>query len=195
MNYLAIDTCTDICSVTFCYNSVINTVDENNVKEHSKYLPLICKDLIENNLNEINYIFLSIGPGSYSGLKTSCSFAKGLSYALNLPIVPVNTFEGMNLLIKDNNKYFISLHSHRDFSFFQLFDSGKSIEKARCSKISNMKNYKVYGYGLNDKISKDIYFEIRPNSKNIGMIGMKKINNLSKFNINNISPILLSAEK
>ena len=76
MNYLAIDTSTNICSVAFLYKSKLNVLNEFNVKEHSKYLPLMSKELVEDKVKEIDFIALSIGPGSYSGLKNRMFFCQ-----------------------------------------------------------------------------------------------------------------------
>ena len=195
MNYLAIDTSSNICSVTIAVNKEIRTLEENNVKEHSKFLPIFCKELLKDRIEQIEFIALSIGPGSYAGLKTSSSYAKGLAYSLKKPIIPVQTFDGMNHSIKSDQKYFIALYSHRDFAFFQLYNSKGSIGEKYCDKISNMKQYNIYGYGFNNENLKGMkYIEVIPCSKNIGMIADKKINNLSIPDINDINPILLSME-
>ena len=196
MNYLAIDTSSNICSVTSSFNSEINTLEENNVREHSKYLSIFCKKLLKGRINEIDFIALSIGPGSYAGLKTSSSYVKGLAYSLSKPIVPINTFDGINFSIKSEQKYFIALYSHRDFAFYQLYNSKGSMEGQYCDKINNMEKNNIYGYGFNDEHLKNLkYIEVRPSSKNIGMIADRKFNNLSTTSINDISPIFLSVEK
>ena len=195
MNYLAIETSSDICSVSSCLGGKTKTLDNRNVKEHSEYMPIFCERLLEGKLDSLDFIALSIGPGSYAGLKTSCSFAKGLSLAVNRPILPVETFRGMNLSIKNEGRYFIALYSHRDYAFFQLYNSQGPIGESICDKIDNMKKHSIYGYGFNNFNAEIEYSEIMPSSKNIGMIAAENFNNLSGKNINNISPILLSAER
>ncbi len=144
-------------------------------------------------MNEIDFIALSIGPGSYSGIKTGCSFAKGLAYAIDKPIIPVDTFDGINLSIKNKNKYYIALYSHKDYAFYQLYNSGSKFSKFGCNKISKMTDFNIYGYGFNDTVILNNYYEIKPSSKNIGMIAMKKYNKLSEVSLNDIQPIFLSA--
>ncbi len=95
MNFLSIETSTDICSVSLFYNSKVKTLKKDGVKEHSKYLPIFTKRLISGIENEIKYIALSTGPGSFSGLKIGSSFSKGLANALNIPILPIETFDGI----------------------------------------------------------------------------------------------------
>jgi len=193
VNYLSIETSSNRCSITFYYKSEFICFDKENIREHSKLLAPNCKKIINDKMNEIDFIALSIGPGSYSGLKTACSFAKGLAYALCKPIIPVATFDGMNLSIKSLDRYYIALYSHKDYAFFQLYTSGSKIGKIECNKISKMKEFNIFGYGFNDQIISNNYFEIKPSSKNIGIIAMEKYNNrLSKSNCNDIQPVFLS---
>ena len=192
MNYLAIDTSTNICSAAFYYKSNIDTLKEIDVKEHSKHLPIMCKNLVKNNIKEIDFIALSIGPGSYSGLKIGCSFAKGLAFSINKPIVPVSTFEGMNNQIKNKNKYFISLYSHKDYAFFQLYNSGLAQSRAVCDNISHMKDCKIFGYGFSGNLDSNQYKEIMPSAECIGSIASKKYSKLVQTEINNVSPVYLS---
>ena len=194
MNYLAIDTSTSICSMSLFYNSKLQSLTEMDVKEHSKFLAPMCKNLIEDNARKLDFIALAIGPGSYSSLKIGCSFSKGLALSINKPIIPVTTFEGLNNQINDENKYYISLYSHRDYAFFQLYEAGLPIENPRCSNILDMIDYKVYGFGLKDKIENNQFIEIIPNAKDIGMIALKRYSEFSEQNINEINPIYLSKE-
>jgi len=194
VNFLSIDTSSSVCSITFYYQSEYICFDESNVREHSKILAPACKDILNNRMDSIDFIALSIGPGSYSGLKTSCSFVKGLAYALSKPIIPINTFDGMNLSINSKDRYYISLYSHRDYAFYQLYEEGNKTNKLECNKISNMHDTIVYGYGFIEKPGNN-YFEIKPSSKNIGIIAMEKYNKLSKVSINDIQPIFLSVGK
>jgi len=194
MNYLAIDTSTNICSVSIFYKSKLQSLKEVDVKEHSKFLAVMCDKLIKNNTHELDFIALAIGPGSYSSLKIGCSFSKGLAFVIDKPIIPISTFEGLNNQINDKNKYYISLYSHRDYAFFQLYESGLPIDNPKCGKISDMIDYKIYGYGLKDKLEKNQYMEIIPSAKDIGEIALQKYDHFFEKDINEISPIYLSKE-
>jgi tRNA threonylcarbamoyladenosine biosynthesis protein TsaB len=45
--------------------------------------------------NQLNAVSVSEGPGSYTGLRIGVATAKGLCYALNIPLIAVNTLESM----------------------------------------------------------------------------------------------------
>ena len=120
MNILAISTSTNVCSVSFIDDNKVRTLEKFDVLDHSKYIAVYSKELISE--QPFDYIAVAIGPGSYSGIKVGVSFAKGLSMALAKSIIPVDTFQAMNELIKCKSKYYISVYSHRDYLYQQLYN-------------------------------------------------------------------------
>lgn len=70
----------------------------NYKKTHSQTLLPMLDALVENigfDLKELDAIAVSQGPGSFTGLRIGSATAKGLSQALNIPVVPVSTLEGL----------------------------------------------------------------------------------------------------
>ena len=94
---LHIDTATEVCSVALSRGAEILAVEESrDGNSHAKKLiPFIEKVLTEAVVSkkELKAIALSIGPGSYTGLRIGASTAKGLCYSLDLPLVVVSTLE------------------------------------------------------------------------------------------------------
>ena len=71
-------------------------------------------------INEIDAIALSIGPGSYTGLRIGLSFAKGLAFSLNKAIIPIDTIESLSNEINDSN-YMVAIHAYSDYYFIQEY--------------------------------------------------------------------------
>jgi len=90
MLFLLIETATEICSVALAKDEKVIAVKESfNDFSHAKNLiPFIDNILQESNIDkkELSGIGLSIGPGSYTGLRIGTSTAKGLAYSLDIPI-------------------------------------------------------------------------------------------------------------
>ena len=188
MNYLAIDTSTDICSVSIFSRSKCNTLVNENTKDHSKYLPVFVKKLLNDNTFKINFIALNIGPGSFTGLKIGSSFSKGLAKALNVPIVPVTSFDTLGRGISLDS-YYLAIYSHRDFAFYAYYKNGIE-SKLKCDKISNLNGDKVFGYGFPSKLNVE-YDEVKPCSEKVGMIGLEQYELYKNKSINEINPIYL----
>lgn len=67
-------------------------------KTHSQtLLPMIDEvvKMIEWDLKEMDAIAVAAGPGSFTGLRIGAATAKGLGFALDVPVVPVPTLEGL----------------------------------------------------------------------------------------------------
>lgn len=93
---LNIETATKNCSVSLSKNGqtiVINELAEENFS-HAEKLHLFIKDVLAKakiSLSDLNAIAVSKGPGSYTGLRIGVSAAKGLCYALSVPLIAVDT--------------------------------------------------------------------------------------------------------
>ena len=96
---LSIETATDKSSVAIHdKGELVGHIELHLDKSHSGYLTVIIEQLLNNcsvNKNNIDAIAVSIGPGSYTGLRIGVSTAKGLCYALDKPLIAVNTLEIM----------------------------------------------------------------------------------------------------
>ena len=195
MKILAVDTSTDISSVAlYVDDRVIDSIEEKIDKSHSGILAKnVDKIRIKNNLKyeEIDYFLISIGPGSYSGLKVGSSFLKGLTLPLDKPIIAINSLDALNSQINDDNEYMLAIFSHRDYVYCQKFINGKSKSEQSCRKIIDDK-ITIYGYGISRTIN---YTEIIPSSLILIDCFIKnKDMYINNINNENISPIYLEIE-
>lgn len=94
---LNIDTATEHASVCLSQDGKSLIVESNpNQKDHAAFIqPAIKRIMItaECDLSSIDAIAVSNGPGSYTGLRVGLSTAKGLCYALDKPLLLLNTLE------------------------------------------------------------------------------------------------------
>lgn len=105
MNILAIETSSLVASAAIVNDDImIAEYTMNYKKTHSQtLLPMIdeiCK-MTEFDINSIDYIAVSAGPGSFTGLRIGSATAKGLGLALDKPLVHVPTVEAMAYNIYD----------------------------------------------------------------------------------------------
>lgn len=99
MTTLCIDTSSVTCACSVIRDGcIIADVLLNNGLNHSKtLLPSIKKVLEESNvsISEIDSIPITVGPGSFTGVKISASTVKGLAFNKNTPCNPVSTLEAL----------------------------------------------------------------------------------------------------
>ena len=132
MKIIAIDTATDICGITYLDNGeIVHTIEENIPRQHVKSLPLFYEELCSETglvLNNIDGIAVSIGPGSFTGLRIGLSYSKGLAFGCGLPIIPVPT---LTAIMKSGGKFEgfaqVLLYSHRDIVYAQKFKMNNNL--------------------------------------------------------------------
>ena len=128
---ICIETSTDICSMALYENNNISLLKEDNTKQHSQLLAPFLESIIKKcnfEIMNLDAIAISIGPGSYTGLRIGLSFAKGIAFSINKPIIPIDTFDGINLEIDDSD-YFIITKGFAENYFIQEYHKGKKIGK------------------------------------------------------------------
>ena len=127
MKILGIDTSTFNCSVGLVDNGTI--IKEKAVvgkSIHSEKLMDLVGELFESReeFESIDSIAVSIGPGSYTGLRIGLSTAKGLALPKDLSILPVPTLNVLSLVARDEfeGPLLLFVKSHQDFVYFRAID-------------------------------------------------------------------------
>jgi len=97
---LCIETSTKSCSVALSQNGktlqCVELVSEQY--SHSENLTLFIDKLLKDQLksfSDLDAVAVSIGPGSYTGLRIGVSTAKGICYAIERPLIAISTLESM----------------------------------------------------------------------------------------------------
>jgi N6-L-threonylcarbamoyladenine synthase len=155
---LGIETSCDETGVAICSNFQIlssltktqsihqkygGVVPEIASREHEKYLPRITRKVLKDaniQFKDIDAIAVTNGPGLMGSLLSGISFAKGLSYGLDIPIVPINHLEA------HLNSVFIE-HEKLEPPFINLLVSGGHTQ---LWLVKNMFEYELLGETLDD---------------------------------------------
>jgi tRNA threonylcarbamoyladenosine biosynthesis protein TsaB len=96
---LSIETSTSICSVAIHEQGELLALAE--IKEpgaHAEKLLLLVDEVFEKaglSFGDLDAVAVSQGPGSYTGLRIGVSTAKGIAYALEIPLIGINTLQAM----------------------------------------------------------------------------------------------------
>jgi len=132
--FLLIDTSTNCCSVAISDSGhVLHQELKCEGYEHASLLPNFVNECLKNQdiaLKNIDAIGISIGPGSYTGLRVGLSFAKALCYANQIPLITISTLEmmacGMKQITNGQEGFYLPMIDARRMEVYTAIFNNKS---------------------------------------------------------------------
>jgi tRNA threonylcarbamoyladenosine biosynthesis protein TsaB len=127
---LALDTCVDACSVALTQDGrVLAAISEPMQRGHQERLaPMVAEAFTAAGLKPtaLDRIAVTIGPGSFTGLRVGLSFGKTMALALDVPCVGVGTLEALALSAGPG---FVAacLDARRGRVYLQAFADGRAV--------------------------------------------------------------------
>jgi tRNA threonylcarbamoyladenosine biosynthesis protein TsaB len=130
---LNLETATKNCSVALAKDGktiACKEIAAQNFSHAEKLHVFIEEILSENNIqfSDLNAIAVSQGPGSYTGLRIGVSSAKGLCYALNIPLIAVDTLQLLAKQITIENGIILPMIDARRMEVFSAFYNKNHIQ-------------------------------------------------------------------
>ena len=220
---LCIDTTSEFCSISLFENKIL--IENRNSKierSHSKLIIKLIDDILTNNklkAKELDAFSISKGPGSYTGLRIGLSSIKGFCYALDKPLIALNTLkvlaESALEYIEDKDSILCPMVDARRMEVYTKTFNYKLNELTKDQALilekDSFENYKdnnVYFFGDGSYKFKEIVNKknfiflnnINPNSKFMGQLSYDKFINkdfedLSSFEPNYIKDFYLIKKK
>ena len=96
---LHIETATDVCSAALSRGAeVIGLKEEAGGNNHAKHLLPFVEEALKQGgctVKDLDGVAVSVGPGSYTGLRIGVSTAKGIAYTAGIPVMAIGTLEGI----------------------------------------------------------------------------------------------------
>jgi tRNA threonylcarbamoyladenosine biosynthesis protein TsaB len=121
---LCLDTATDICSVALFENDkLISSRESGDDRSHAIKLAVYIDEVLreaKTSANELSAVAVSMGPGSYTGLRIGVSTAKGICYGAGIPLLSVSTLQAMCYGVSAE---FLTSNKLADFYFCPLLDA------------------------------------------------------------------------
>ncbi len=148
---LNLETATTNCSVSITVDGkVVSLKEENSANySHAEQLHIFIEEALQEasiSFSDLNAVAVSKGPGSYTGLRIGVSAAKGLCYALDLPLISIPTLESMaHQLTLDKNEVAIPVLDARRMEVYSAV-YGSNLEMVRETKaeIIDEKSFSEY---------------------------------------------------
>ncbi|HBY56553.1 MAG TPA: tRNA (adenosine(37)-N6)-threonylcarbamoyltransferase complex dimerization subunit type 1 TsaB [Candidatus Atribacteria bacterium] len=219
MKILGIDTSTKICSLGLVEE--MDILAEYNLSSYyqktSSILVFAIKDVLEGvglKLSDLDGIAVSIGPGSFTGLRIGLGVAKGLSYATSLPLLAIPTLDALAFSLM-GMPFLVCpiLESKRGEIYSAVFREVDGLDKVvdyNCeginsllAKLSFLKEKIIFiGEGIikyrktiEEKLGRNALFVgshlAPPRGVNVAFLGLEKLKKGEEDNIYTLSPLYL----
>lgn len=213
---LCVDTSSFICSVSVFENlSLISSNSSELEKSHSKLIIQLIDQSLKDakiKINEVDAFAVSMGPGSYTGLRIGVSTIKGLCYSLEKPLISINTLEILSKSalnhINNYNDFFICpmIDARRMEVFTKMLDNDfNEVENDKAlilddksfNDICGGKSIYFFGDGSNkfQKITNNKNFHFIDNiissSKHMGELANIKYENNKFENLTTFEPFYI----
>ncbi|GGX13861.1 tRNA (adenosine(37)-N6)-threonylcarbamoyltransferase complex dimerization subunit type 1 TsaB [Aquimarina muelleri] len=158
---LCIETSTTNCSVALVKDKEVIRLKEDydSTYSHAERLHTFIDDVVKEegiSLKDLSAISISKGPGSYTGLRIGVSAAKGLCFALDIPLVSIPTLQSLALQVPyKKDSYIIPMIDARRMEVYSAVfsDSYKEIRETKAEILTDssfdkyLQKNKVYFIG------------------------------------------------
>jgi len=135
---LNIETSANSCSICISENTKILFSEVKEGFSHAEMLAPMVKRALEETKISLDALAVSMGPGSYTGLRIGTSFAKGLCFSLNIPLIAISTLKILAKKGANKNTTIDTLipmiDARRDEVYLQSFTS----DLAEINKSTNL---------------------------------------------------------
>jgi tRNA threonylcarbamoyladenosine biosynthesis protein TsaB len=152
MKILHLETSTKVCSVALSENGLLQSLKEiaDDQYAHGEQLTLLIETVLkEQGLkpHDLSAVSVAAGPGSYTGLRIGVSTAKGLCYALGIPLIAVDSLTAM--AYPGNEKHpgktlCPMIDARRMEVYSTIFDTSQGIVKPLSADILDENSYAAF---------------------------------------------------
>lgn len=145
---LSIETATKNCSVSLSKNGktiLLKEIADLNFS-HAEKLHLFIESILDESnvkMQDLKAIAVSKGPGSYTGLRIGVSSAKGLCYALNIPLIAIDTLTILASQLSISDGIIIPMIDARRMEVYSaIFDSKMNLIRKVEAEVIDSNSYK-----------------------------------------------------
>ena len=128
MRVLALDTCLNACQAAVIRDGApLAVLSETMSRGHQERLAPMVRDVMAQaglGFGDLDLIAVTVGPGSFTGLRVGLAFAKGLALALGRPCVGVGTLEALAAGAAEKTPCVAVIDAGRGRVFIQTFGPG-----------------------------------------------------------------------
>ena len=145
---LNIETSTTNCSVALSQNGTVIGLKEDNSLgySHAERLHVYIDKVLKTaqvSKNQLDAIAISKGPGSYTGLRIGVSAAKGLCFALNIPLISISTLEALAHQIEISKGTIVAMLDARRMEVYSaIYDAEYNLIRSTAAEVLTPESFR-----------------------------------------------------
>lgn len=149
---LHLETSTQVCSVALSLNGELIALKDITDKGfvHGEMITLLIEEVLKQvdvSITELSAVSVASGPGSYTGLRIGVSTAKGLCYALNIPLIAIDSLKCLEQVARMNyyKETIVSMIDARRMEVFSaIYNSEGEVVKTISADILDEQSYEAF---------------------------------------------------
>jgi tRNA threonylcarbamoyladenosine biosynthesis protein TsaB len=146
---LHVETATKVCSVVLSLNGRQVAIKETNSDQyiHGESLNLFIEEVLcdaKIEIQDLNAVSISSGPGSYTGLRIGVSSVKGLCYGLGIPLISIPTLDALYFLAREkytSESICVMLDARRMEVYSQIWGNDGALLKSLSADVLDENSY------------------------------------------------------
>ncbi|WP_294140172.1 tRNA (adenosine(37)-N6)-threonylcarbamoyltransferase complex dimerization subunit type 1 TsaB [uncultured Sanguibacteroides sp.] len=186
---LNIDTSTEICSVAIAMDGKLLALKENGEGlNHSVLLGVYVDEILKENgiqAQELDAVAVSMGPGSYTGLRIGVSLAKGICFGTGKPLIAISTLKALAISVArdiDEEAFFCPMIDARRMEVYSaIFNrKGETIRGVQAEIIDSssfgdlLSDHKIYFFGNGSGKVKEVI--VHPHARFVDEVTTSAVN-------------------
>lgn len=121
--------------------SVLSSCSEPMLQGHQERLAPLVSDVIARSnvaFNDLDRIAVTVGPGSFTGLRVGLAFAKGLGLALDIPVVGLDSLETIAASTHREGPGLTLIDARRGQAYVRRFDGARALGPSEAVTVESL---------------------------------------------------------
>ncbi|PCH99241.1 MAG: tRNA (adenosine(37)-N6)-threonylcarbamoyltransferase complex dimerization subunit type 1 TsaB [Alphaproteobacteria bacterium] len=144
--FVFIDTAVKGCNVALADEGRIIAIHQEPIERgHAEIIIPIFEKLLSDNgrkPSDVQHVFVTVGPGSFTGLRVGLTTARFIGFTLNIPVKGISSFQSFSCGVSGGKDRLVLVETKRSDYYVQLLNSAhKALSEPQCIPTEGISNF------------------------------------------------------